>query len=39
LKDRLRLAGARLEAAPDSTAHVVEDEDLITGQQNRSGTT
>jgi putative intracellular protease/amidase len=36
LEDRLRLAGARFEAAAPYTVHVVEDGNLITGQQNVS---
>jgi putative intracellular protease/amidase len=36
LEDRLRLAGARYEAAPAWTVHVVEDGNLITGQQQKS---
>lgn len=36
LEDRLRLAGARFEAAAPYTVHVVEDGNLITGQQNLS---
>jgi putative intracellular protease/amidase len=33
---RLRLAGARFEAAPAWTTHVVVDGNLVTGQQNVS---
>jgi putative intracellular protease/amidase len=36
LEDRLRLAGARFEAAAPYSVHVVEDGNLITGQQNVS---
>jgi putative intracellular protease/amidase len=36
LEDRLRLAGARFEAAPAWTTHVVVDGNLVTGQQNVS---
>jgi putative intracellular protease/amidase len=36
LEDRLRLAGARFEAAPAWTEHVVVDGNLVTGQQNVS---
>lgn len=36
LEDRLRLAGARFEAAAPYTVHVVVDGNLITGQQNVS---
>ena len=36
LEDRLRLAGARFEAAPAWTKHVVVDGNLVTGQQNVS---
>lgn len=36
LEGRLRLAGARFEAAPAWTSHVVVDGNLVTGQQNAS---
>lgn len=36
LEDRLRLAGAQFDAADAYTVHVVEDGNLITGQQNLS---
>ena len=36
LEDRLRLAGARYDAAPAWTPHVVTDGNLITGQQWQS---
>jgi len=36
LEDRLRLAGARFEAAAAWTSHVVVDGNLVTGQQNAS---
>ncbi len=36
LEDRLRLAGARYEAEPAWTPHVVVDGNLITGQQQKS---
>jgi putative intracellular protease/amidase len=36
LEDRLRLAGARFEAAAPWTTHVVVDGNLVTGQQNVS---
>lgn len=36
LEDRLRLAGALYEAAPPWTPHAVVDENLITGQQQKS---
>lgn len=36
LEDRLRLAGARYEVAPAWNVHVVEDGNLLTGQQQKS---